>query len=1231
MGFIVLAELLFLPHLCQAARTINSVTLNGSTTVTVPPDATITAVVNVSTGGAGNDDWFSTGWRIATTSGAMTNCVDHANHVGSGSYQETFTITAPSTDGTYNAYFTAYNNETCTSGASAVYTRNNGVVVDGTPPTVSSINRDAPDPTSLASVTWTAVFSEAVTGVDSTDFSLIPGGGVTGAAITGVSGSGTTWTITASTGTGNGTLGLNLTDNNSIIDTAGNPLGGTAIGDGNFSGQFYTVDRNCYTDAFDGNLPDNWSVGRASGTFTPQIVNGRLRLSNTSTSVGTWATLQRIFPGAGNKMTVEFDHFAYGGTGADGIAAIISNAAVAPQAGAFGGSMGYAQKGEYPVSDCTTIGGCPGFAGGWLGIGIDEYGNFSTALEGRVGGLPSLLPDSVAIRGSGAGMSGYRYLVGTGSLTPQVDNNGTATPPHRYRITVDFTDNVHTWVSVERDTSGGGTSYTTLLGCAPGQTSGCTPIDVNDAGYSQDLPPIDGYLSFTSASGALTNIHEIDNLKVCTHREQVTPVLHHIRLLHESQACTGTSNPAEITVKACANEECTSLYLDRVDVDLSSTGGTWSADPIAFTGGQATVTLSSTSSTTVTLSAIATSPLASSATRCFDGAIESCSLTFSPCTFDVIEPGASAYTPIYTKLSGASFNLDVYYLGSSTQNVPVNRVEIVDGNSAATCSAYTSLADTTTSLPLNFSRFTRRRTLAFNYANAARDARIRVTYGDPAQYSCSSDNFAIRPQSFAVTSNATQSGSTGTPVFRAGQDPFSLTATALPGYDGMPKLNAARLSSALPNLGLFGTATFPFATKSTGVSTATGLTYSEVGNFNLDQYGVYDDGFTAVDATKPQPECTSDFNNGPPVNDRYGCMFGLPSTAGPFGRFVPDHFTVVGQISNGCASGAFTYMGQPFPLARSDNPTKAEVVEARNSGNQVTKNYAGAYAHGTVSFGAENADNGTDLSSRFVFYSSATYPSLSGTWTNGVFTLASNNTHVSFKRPTVLPIPDGPFASLDLGLTVSDSDVSTLPLVSDADMNPSATGGTLTYKKFSGIPIDMRFGRLVLQNAYGPETEDHTVPFQIQFYANSGQWLTNPNDNCTSFSTGNFYFSNYLQQLASDEMNSTHIDASLPLPSSSLTVSGGRGFLYLTRPSAGDGRYVGSVDVCVDLWQDTPSAGSPPAPNTAPVCVAASSATMPWLQGRWTEDLYDDDPISRVNFGISRGNDRIINWREIMR
>jgi len=114
--------------------------------------------------------------------------------------------------------------------------------IDHTAPTVVSINRAAAYPTTASSVTFTVTFSESVTGVNNADFALAATG-LSGSAITNVTGSGTTYTVTASTGTGNGTLGLNLVDDDSIVDAALNPLGGAGAGNGNFTGQVYTVNR----------------------------------------------------------------------------------------------------------------------------------------------------------------------------------------------------------------------------------------------------------------------------------------------------------------------------------------------------------------------------------------------------------------------------------------------------------------------------------------------------------------------------------------------------------------------------------------------------------------------------------------------------------------------------------------------------------------------------------------------------------------------------------------------------------------------------------------------------------------------------------------------------------------------------------------------------------------------------------------------------------------------------
>jgi len=165
-------------------------------------------------------------------------------------------------------------------------------------PYVVSINLASANPTTAATVQWAVTFSQSVTGVDSTDFQLVPGGGLTGSpTITTVSGSGSTYTVTATTGTGPGTLGLNLVDNDTI-NAGGIKLGGTGTGNGNFTGQVYTVNAapglpftvngNATTTLYPGSTsPINLVF--ANPNSVPIIVTS-VTVSITGTSVGGCAT-----------------------------------------------------------------------------------------------------------------------------------------------------------------------------------------------------------------------------------------------------------------------------------------------------------------------------------------------------------------------------------------------------------------------------------------------------------------------------------------------------------------------------------------------------------------------------------------------------------------------------------------------------------------------------------------------------------------------------------------------------------------------------------------------------------------------------------------------------------------------------------------------------------------------------------------------------------------------------
>lgn len=98
--------------------------------------------------------------------------------------------------------------------------------IDRTAPTVTAITRTLPTPTNADSVAFQVSFSETVTGLDGSDFTLssAPDGSAT---ITDISVSGDT-TVAVESIEGDGTLGLSLADGNDVTDTAGNVLTDTA-------------------------------------------------------------------------------------------------------------------------------------------------------------------------------------------------------------------------------------------------------------------------------------------------------------------------------------------------------------------------------------------------------------------------------------------------------------------------------------------------------------------------------------------------------------------------------------------------------------------------------------------------------------------------------------------------------------------------------------------------------------------------------------------------------------------------------------------------------------------------------------------------------------------------------------------------------------------------------------------------------------------------------------------
>ena len=141
------------------------------------------------------------------------------------------------------------------------------------------------------------------------------------------------------------------------------------------------------------------SLLTGNGTIDP-VGSGWLRLTNNSGNQTGFAYNTTSFD-LSQGVLIQFDYATWGGTGADGYSVYLFDAGVSAfNIGAFGGSLGYAQK--LPPAVTTAV---PGISGGYVGVGVDEYGNFSNPTEGRYLG-PGAYPNTVTVRGSVVGFGG---------------------------------------------------------------------------------------------------------------------------------------------------------------------------------------------------------------------------------------------------------------------------------------------------------------------------------------------------------------------------------------------------------------------------------------------------------------------------------------------------------------------------------------------------------------------------------------------------------------------------------------------------------------------------------------------------------------------------------------------------------------------------------------------------------------------------------------------------------
>jgi Ca2+-binding RTX toxin-like protein len=249
--------------------------------------------------------------------------------------------------------------------------------------------------------------------------------------------------------------------------------------------------------------------------------SGALRLTSAKTNQAAFVLYDRKFK-SDRGLSITFDFFAYGGEqnptgdGADGLSVFLVDGGTTfptnPTAGAFGGSLGYAQKTQLPGG-----GRIPGINNGYVGIGFDEFGNFSNRYDtlsltpgsgvlSRVGGRTVRTPDSIAIRGKGDGLEGYRYIAATGTLPQGIDNTSPTATRNTSRRRVEIDLSKDGLLSVKIDLNGDKKFD------GPGEQP-FTDINLAEANGDTQLPQ-SFKLGFAAGTGDITNFHEIQNLTV---------------------------------------------------------------------------------------------------------------------------------------------------------------------------------------------------------------------------------------------------------------------------------------------------------------------------------------------------------------------------------------------------------------------------------------------------------------------------------------------------------------------------------------------------------------------------------------------------------------------------------------------------------------------------------------------------------------------------------------------
>ncbi len=696
--------------------------------------------------------------------------------------------------------------------------------------------------------------------------------------------------------------------------------------------------------------------------------------------------------------------------------------------------------------------------------------------------------------------------------------------------------------------------------------------------------------------------------------------IHHYRIEHDGQGLTCDSET--VTVKACLNVNCDVLSSRNTSAELTLDGTSKSS--FAFTG-STVVSFEHTLAETASLNLINASVAALNPVICDTGSSTSCDITFKDAGFRFLDATDNS-TIIKNQVAGVPFPEGIKVqaveneagvckgIFNSDQTIKLAQENVnpgggaglnfeVGGNSIAKY-----MNNNTTEITLNFDSDSSA-ILPNALYNDAGQIRLHAFYdNNNIQLQGASSSFWVAPAKLVLSAEksgiAINGSSANSPIIQPAGDNFEFILQAINGASpaqitenyqpGQIQLSAQRV---LPDHAGSVDGQLTYSTNSAINSTLNPLFQNvNISTFTSGTYAFNNAKFSEVGILELDVRDSNYANTGITID----------SDAIPVGRFTPAYLSQqvkdAGSLIASCDSrsglsafsgqkrensqteGAISYLSQPVLNITAYNAqgivTQNYHQDSEGSNNDFMKLDAShininAPSNDTVATGIDgnllpvvsNVSSGTlsqnDLTSM------ATVPLERGV----LHYQLSNNDHFYFVRSTNSKVD--PFQS-NLQFSLSNSfDSDNIPI--------------LNTQPFSPTGLEIRFGRISLENMFGPETHSLAVNMSLEHYEN-GRFVKSSDNSCPSIFTSNFSLSTMSLDATLTELlgNTTHF------------LNGAVSELYLKAPGENN---TGNISLSYDSFD--------------------------WLEYDWNNTgVLDQPPSAEVTFGIYKGDQRLLHWRE---